>query len=339
MRLGEIAAALACELRGDADIEIARLWPIESAEAGDLCFVANPNYVRYLADTQASAVIVATDMEELEVATLRAEDPYVAFAQALELFDQAAPSAAGIHPSAVVDPSARLGAEAAIGPHVVVQAGATIGRQARLGAGTVIGADAAIGDRFVSHANAVVRERVRIGDDVTLHSGAVIGSDGFGYVPLPQGELRKLRQIGTVVLGNGVEVGANATIDRATIGETRVGNGVKIDNLVQIGHGCQIGDNTVIAAQSGLAGSTRIGSWVQMGGQTGTAGHMSIGDASRVAGRAGVTGDVEAGSVVAGFPAQPIARWRRTVAILARLEDLWKRVRRLERRGRRGGDA
>ena len=337
MRLGEIAKTLGCRLDGDPELEIFRLWPIESAAVGDLCFVANPAYAKYLAETKATAVIVANDTKDVAVATLRTENPYLAFSRALELFGEVISPSAGIHPSANIDATAVIGEGASVGPNAYVEAKAVIGRDACLGANVCIGYGSEIGDGFRAHANVVVRERIRIGDNVTLHAGVIVGADGFGYVPSPEGGLVKLPQIGSVRIGNDVEVGANATIDRATIGETRIGNGVKIDNLVQIGHGCSVGDNTVIAAQAGLAGSTRVGAWVQLGGQSGTAGHLSIGDASRVAGKAGITADVEGGSVVAGFPAQPIARWRRTVAVMARLGDLMRRVRRLERAaGERG---
>lgn len=331
MRLEEIAKAIGCELRGDPATEIERLWPIDTAGRGDLAFVANPRYGRFLPTTLASAVILATGADDIAIPTLRSEDPYLAFAAALQLFHQPPPRVAGIHPTAVVAASARIGDGASIGPHVVIEDDVEIGSAATLGPGVTIGYASKIGDRFTAYARVTVRERVCIGSGVILHAGAVIGSDGFGYVPVAAGRLEKLLQIGTVVVGDDVEVGANATIDRATIGETRIGNGVKIDNLVQVGHGCEIGDHSVLASQTGLAGSTRIGSWVQMGGQSGTAGHMKIGDGSRIAGRGGVTGNIPPGAIVAGFPAIPIANWRRTIAVWPRLGELFRRVRRLER--------
>ncbi len=332
MRLDEIARVLDCELQGDGSIEVRRLWPIESAEPGDLCFVANPRYAQYLRNTTASAVIVSPDAEVGAVATLRTAEPYVAFTRALKLFYEPPPVADGIHPSAVIATGAHVGQGASIGPCTVIEDEVEIGRDARLGPNVTIGYGSKIGDNFAAHASAVVREFSRIGDRVTLHAGVVIGSDGFGYVPVPEGRLEKLIQSGIVRIGNDVEVGANATIDRATIGETLIGNGVKIDNLVQIGHGCSIGDHSVVASQTGLAGSSRVGSWVQLGGQVGVAGHLSIGDGARVAGRAGVTGDVEGGATVGGFPAIPVQQWRRVAVLWTRLGDLFSRLRKLEKR-------
>ncbi len=333
MRLEEIAERLGCELRGAPDTEISRVWPIESAGRGDLSFVANPRYARYLAETGASALIVAHDQAEVAIPTLRTDDPYLAFSRALRLFYQPPPRVPGIHPSAVIASGSLVGEGAAIGPHTVIESGVRIGVGATIGSGVAIYHGAVIGDRFTAHANAVVRESVRIGNGVTLHAGAIIGSDGFGYVPIDAGKLEKVVQSGTVVIGDDVEIGANATIDRATVGETRIGAGVKIDNLVQVGHGCEIGENTLIAAQAGLAGSTVIGAWVQLGGQAGTAGHMKIGDSSLVAGRAGVTGDIEPGSVVGGFPAVPIQQWRRAAVLWSRVGELFRRVRKLENAG------
>jgi len=336
MRLEEIAERLDCELRGDPDTEISRVWPIENAGRGDISFVANPRYARYLTETAASALIVARDQIDVAIPTLRTHDPYLAFAHALRLFYEPPPRVPGIHPSAVIASGTEVGHGAAVGPHVVIESDVRIGAGATIGSGVAIYRGAVIGDRFTAHANAVVRERVRIGHDVTIHAGAIVGSDGFGYVPIDAGTLEKVVQVGTVVIGDDVEIGANATIDRATVGETRIGSGVKIDNLVQIGHGCEIGEHTVVAAQAGLAGSTVVGAWVQVGGQAGTAGHMKIGDTSRVAGRAGVTRDIKPGSVVGGFPAVPIQQWRRAAVLWSRIGELFRRVRRLENTATRG---
>jgi UDP-3-O-[3-hydroxymyristoyl] glucosamine N-acyltransferase len=331
MQLGEIAKRLGCELRGAPETEIERVWPIETARAGDLSFIANVRYARYLETTRASALILDPEMGEVAIPTLRTPEPYLAFARALRLFHQPPPRRAGTHPTAVIAADARIGPGASIGPHVVIEAAVTIGAAATIGAGSVIGYGAVIGDRFTAYPRVVIREAVTIGDDVVLHAGVVIGSDGFGYVPSAAGELEKILQSGTVVIGDDVEIGANATVDRATVGETRIGKGVKIDNLVQVGHGCEIGEHTVVAAQSGLAGSSHIGSWVQLGGQVGTAGHQTIGDLARVAAKSGVVGDVAPGAVVAGIPAIPIEKWRRGSAGFLRLAEILRRLRRLEK--------
>jgi UDP-3-O-[3-hydroxymyristoyl] glucosamine N-acyltransferase len=332
MKLSELARQLSCELRGNGDVEIERVQPIETAGPGDLTFVANPRYRRHLSGTRASAVILAKDAPETAIPSLRADDPYLAFAEAVERFYRPVPPEPGIHPTAVVAASARVGPRAAIGAYAVIGANVEIGADARIAPHVVVYPDVTIGDGFEAHAHATVRERVRIGRNVVLHSGAVVGSDGFGFVVTKSGEVRKLPQAGDVVIEDDVEVGANTTIDRATVGSTHIGRGVKLDNLVIIAHGCQIGEGTMIAAQVGLSGSTRVGRRVRIGGQAGAAGHLTIGDGAQVAAQSGVANSVAAGTVVGGYPATEIRRWRRVSAALLRLPELLRRVRHIEDR-------
>ncbi len=331
MRLSDLAELLGCELHGDGTVEIVRCAPIERAGAGELTFVANPRYLRFLDDCRAAAVILAPDAPATPLPSLRTPDPYLAFSRAVEHFHVPLAWPPGVHPTAQIAASATLGPDASVGPFAVVGERARLGAGARLAAHVVIYPDVTIGDRFTAHAHAVVRERVRVGDDVVLHAGAVIGSDGFGYAPA-EGGIKRLLQSGDVVLEDEVEVGANTTIDRAMVGSTVLRRGVKVDNLVMIAHGCEIGPYSMLAAQVGLSGSTRIGSWVRLGGQVGTAGHLTIGDGAQVAAQSGVPNDVAAGATVGGYPAVDISLWRRMMAAVPRLPELFRRVRRLERR-------
>lgn len=330
MRLADLAARLGCELRGDGAVEITRVAPIESAGPGDLTFVANPRYLRFLSGLRAAAVILPRDAPETAIPSLRSADPYAAFATAVEHFYEPVAFPPGVHPTAQIAPDAAVGPNAAIGAFAVIGAGVRIGADARLGPHVVIYPHVTIGDRFLAHAHAVVRERVRIGSDVILHSGVVVGSDGFGYVPSGEG-VRRLLQAGDVVLEDEVEIGANATVDRAMVGSTVLRRGVKLDNLVMIAHGCEIGEYTMIAAQTGCSGSTRIGRWVRIGGQVGAAGHLTIGDGAQIAAQSGVDNSIPAGRTVGGSPAVEIGLWRRMMAASARLPELLRRVRRLER--------
>jgi len=344
MKLTTLAERLGCELRGDGGIEIRAVRSLEDAGPGDLAFLANPKYAAQLASTRASAVIVGRDLAAVPIATLRAANPYLCFARALALFHEPRRPPAGIHPSAIVAASARIaepvsvGACAVIGEEVEIGPGATIYPHVTIYDGARIGAD------FVAHAGVVVREDVRIGDRVVLHPGVVLGADGFGFAPGPDGAV-KIPQTGTVVIENDVEIGANTTIDRATLGATVVRTGAKLDNLVMVGHNCEIGAHALLAAQAGLAGSTRLGRGVQMGGQSGAAGHLTIGDGVQVVAQAGVASSVSPGQVVGGTPAFDVRLWRRVAAALLHLPDLLRRVRRLERAAglaperRRQGDA
>jgi UDP-3-O-[3-hydroxymyristoyl] glucosamine N-acyltransferase len=331
MRTADLAALLGCELHGDGTVEVTRCAPIESAGPGDLTFVANPRYLRFLDGCRAAAVILAPDAPATPLPSLRTPEPYLAFARAVEHFHVPLAWPAGIHPTAQLAASAQVAADVSIGAYSVIGERVRIEAGARIAPHVVVYDDVAIGERATLHAHVTVRERVRIGADVVLHAGAVVGSDGFGYAP-GEGGIKRLLQGGDVVLEDEVEVGANTTIDRAMVGSTVLRRGVKLDNLVMIAHGCEIGSYSMLAAQTGLSGSTRIGQWVRMGGQVGTAGHMTIGDGAQVAAQSGVPNDVAPGAIMGGYPAVEIGLWRRIAAASLRLPELFKRVRRLERK-------
>ncbi|MGH9431620.1 MAG: UDP-3-O-(3-hydroxymyristoyl)glucosamine N-acyltransferase [Terriglobia bacterium] len=329
MRLKEIAERLGCNLEGPEGIEITGVAGIEEAASTDLTFLANPKYARKVETTQAGAVIVGVDFQAAGRSLLRSDNPYLAFAKAIEIFHPAGRSAAGIHPTAVVAPSARIGRNASIGPYVVIEDEAALGDDCVLKSFVVIYRGAHIGDRFMAHAHAVVREKVRIGNDVILQNGAVVGADGFGFARQSDGSYYKIVPAGTVVLEDGVEIQAHSCIDRATVGETRLRQGVKVDNLVQVGHGCYVGEHALLCSQTGLAGSTRLGRNVVMTGQTGAAGHLTIGDNVIVTPQSGVPHDVAPGQIVSGSPAIDHGLWLKSTALLARLPEIYQTLRKI----------
>jgi len=258
---------------------------------------------------------------------LRTRDPYWAFARSIELFYEAPRYPPGVHPTAVIHSSAKIGVNSHIGPYVVIDEGVEIGNQAVLLAHVVIYRAARIGDNFFAHAHAVVREHCRLGDHVTLQNGAVIGSDGFGFAKDNAGHWRKILQSGPAVLEDDVEVQANACVDRASVGETHVARGTKIDNLVQVGHGSSVGQDTLLCAQVGLAGSTAVGNRVILAGQVGVAGHCRIGDGALATAQTGIPSDVPPGQIVSGYPAIENKRWLKCAAIFARLPEIAKVIR------------
>jgi len=328
MKLGELAATLGARLEnGSPDTEITGVAGIEEAGAGQITFVANPRYAGAARTTKAAAVIVAEDFPAANTALLRSRNPYLDFARAIELFYRPPKYAVGVHSTAVVHPSAKIGKNASIGPYVVVDEDVQIGKNCVLLAHAVIYRGARIGNNFLAHAHAVVRENCRLGDNVTLQNGAVIGGDGFGFAKDNEGRWCKIVQSGPAVLEDDVEVQANACVDRASIGETRVGKGTRIDNLVQVGHGSRVGNNTLLCAQVGLAGSTEVGDNVILAGQVGVAGHCKIGDGVIATAQSGIPNDVAAGKVVSGYPAIDNKLWLRCVAVFNRLPELLKMVR------------
>ena len=328
MKLSAIASALHARLEnGSPDIEINGLNGIEEAGPGDLTFVSNPKYWAAARTTKASAVIVAEDFPAIRAAMLRAKDPYLAFARALELFHPAHVYTPGMHATAVVDASAKIGQGAHIGPYVVIGENVTIGANAVLLAHVVIYQGVTIGDNFFAHAHGVVRENCRIGNNVLLQNGVVIGGDGFGFAKTAEGRWHKIPQPAPVVIGDDVEVQANSCIDRASVGETRIGRGVKVDNLVQVGHGTHVGEDALLCAQVGLAGSTEIGNRVILTGQVGVVGHCKVGDNAIVTPQSGVAHDIPARALVSGAPAVDHRLWLKYSAILPRLPEIARAVR------------
>ncbi len=328
MKLAQIATALGAKLEnGSPDMEITGVAGIKEAGPGQLTFVANPKYAAAARNTKASAVIVAEEFPALAAAMLRSRNPYLAFAHALELFCQPPRYEPGMHATAVVHPSAKIGEGAHIGPYVVIDRDVEIGTKAVLLAHVVIYRDARIGDNFFAHAHAVVREGCQLGNNVLLQNGAVIGADGFGFAKDNAGQWYKIVQPEPVILEDDVEVQANSCVDRASVEKTHIGRGTKIDNLVQVGHGSRVGEHSLLASQVGLAGSTEIGNHVILTGQVGVVGHCKIGDGAIVTPQSGVAGDIEAGAIVSGAPAVDHKLWLKYSAVLPRLPEIARAVR------------
>src|ERR1017187_7472540 len=327
MKLSQIASALDARLEnGSPDTEISGLNGIEHAGPGELTFVSNPKYAA-ARSTKASAVIVGEDFPAIPAAVLRAKDPYLTFARALALFHPPLRYEPGIHGTAIVHASARIGAHSDIGPYVVIGENVQIGAEAVLLAHVVIYRGVKIGDNFFAHAHAVVRENCRVGNNVLLQNGVVIGADGFGFAKTPEGRWHKIPQPAPVVIEDDVEVQANSCIDRASVGETRIGRGVKVDNLVQVGHGSHVGEDVLLCAQVGLAGSTEIGNKAILTGQVGVVGHCKVGEGAIVTPQSGVAHDIAAGALVSGAPAVDHKLWLKYSAILPRLPEIARAVR------------
>ncbi len=332
----EIASAVGAKLIGDGTVLLRGVASLTEAGPGDLSFLANPRYERHLSSTRASAVIVPSQYESSPLAAGRAllvaDDAYVAFASALSLFEvEVEAIEPGVDASARIASTASLGEGVSVGPCAVISEGATVGARSVVHGGAYVGSRCTIGEDCVIFPSATVKHGVRIGDRVFVHSGAVIGSDGFGFAW--DGTChRKVPQVGTVIIEDDVEIGANACIDRATIGATRIGRGTKIDNLVQIAHNVEIGERSIVVAQVGISGSTRVGDGVVLAGQAGIAGHLRIADGAIVAAQAGVMRDVEAGEQVSGYPARKHSLSKRFYAGIQNLPALFRRLKELERR-------
>jgi UDP-3-O-[3-hydroxymyristoyl] glucosamine N-acyltransferase len=331
MKLADIASTLNTRIdNGSPDLEITGVAGIEDARTGQITFLANPRYAASAQTTKASAIIVAEDFPALPTAMLRSKNPYLSFARAIELFYQPPRYPPGIHSTAVVHSSAKIGKGAHIGPYAVVAEDVRIGEDAVLLAHVVIYRGARIGNNFLAHAHVVVREHCRIGENVILQNGVIVGGDGFGFAKDDSGRWHKIVQSGPAVIEDDVEIQANACIDRASVGETHIARGAKIDNLVQVGHGSRVGEDTLLCAQVGLAGSTEVGKNVILAGQVGVAGHCKIGDGAIATAQSGVPNDVAAGAVVSGYPAIDNKLWLRCAAAFNRLPEIAKALKRRE---------
>jgi UDP-3-O-[3-hydroxymyristoyl] glucosamine N-acyltransferase len=331
MTLQEIAKKVEGEVLGDGEISISGVATIEEAGPGDITFLVNQKYTKFLHESHASAVIVPSEFtEEIGLSQIRVKNPYFVFLQVIQLFHPPVPLIdKGIHPTAVIGEGSKLGKEVAVGAYVVIGKSCQIGDRTTLLPGVVIGNNVTVGSDCTIHAHVCLRERVVLGNRVIIQNGSVIGSDGFGFAP-EAGVYYKIPQVGIVVIEDDVEIGAHTTIDRATLGETRIKKGVKLDNLIQVGHNCTIDENTVIAAQSGLSGSTHIGKQVRIGGQVGFAGHMTIGDGAALGAKSGVSKSIPEGAFWFGSPARPHEIEKRVQAATKRLPGLIKELKELK---------
>lgn len=329
----EIAEIVEGRVIGPEDVTITGASGIKEAKKGDVTFVANRKYLSLLGSTQASAVIVSRDITNSSAAALiQVDNPSLAFARIVLLIGpELVQFSCGIHPTAVIGKNVKLGKSVSVQPYAVIEQGVEIGSRTVIGAGVYIGHFTQIGKDCFLCPKVVIRERIKIGDRAIIHSGSVIGGDGFGFATV-KGVHHKIPQIGTVEIGDDVEIGANVTIDRARFDKTYIGNGVKIDNLVQIAHNVIIGDNSIIVAQVGVSGSTVIGKNVVIAGQAGLIGHITVGDNAIIGGKAGVTKDVPANTHVSGFPAREKREDMKALAYLKKQPETLKQIRELERR-------
>ena len=332
MKLKKIAESLGCRLTAGADLEISGVAGLEQAKSDELTFLSNPRYTRLVETTKASAIITEKEIDRRGLACLLSDNPYLDFARALELFYESPRPAAGIHPTAVVAESAKIGPNASIGPYAVIGERVVIGRATVIHPHVAIYEGAEIGDNFLAHSHAVVREFCRVGNRVILQNGVIVGGDGYGFARKPDGSHHKIVQAGRVVVEDDVEIQAHSCIDRAAVGETRIKRGSKLDNLVQIGHSVQVGENALLCAQVGIAGSTTVGRNCVLAGQVGLVGHLSVGDNVAITAQSGVPSDVPDGKMISGYPAIDNRRWLRCAAVYNRLPELDKAVRGLEKR-------
>jgi len=336
IRLGELASKLGCELHGPGDLEITGVAGVERAGPTELTFLANPKYAPKVKETRAGAILVKQPLKETlnrpGPASLVSKNPYHDFARALAMFYQPPRPKPGIHPQAAIAPTARIGEGASVGAFAVVGEHVTIGRNAVLHPHVVIYEGAEIGDDFYAQSHAVVREFCRIGNRVILQNGVVVGADGYGFAKTREGTHYKIVQSGVAVIEDDVEIQSLTSVDRASVGETRVKRGAKIDSLVQVGHGCVVGEDNIICAQTGLAGGSILEKNVLLAGQVGISGHLTIHDDAVIYAQSGIGGDVAAGAVMSGSPAFEAREWLRAITAFPKLPELLKTVRQLEKR-------
>jgi UDP-3-O-[3-hydroxymyristoyl] glucosamine N-acyltransferase len=330
--LAELAARLGCRLEGDGTIDVVGVASLDEAGPGDVTFLHNPKYASRVATTRASALIADAQVTGAPCAVLRTPHPYLAFADALTIFSAPPRPAPHVSPLASIAPGAHIGPDVFIGPFVCIGPDARISARVVLEAHVVIGRGASIGADSILRAHVSVRDGVEIGARVHIQDAAVIGSDGYGFARRPDGTHLKIPQVGRVVIEDDVEIGAHTAIDRPAVGETRIGQGTKLDNLVQIAHGARLGRNVLMAAQSGVAGSTTLGDDVMMGGQSGASGHLEVGRGVRIGAKSVVTKDILPGEHVTGIPAVPVQDWRAGIALVRRLPELRRTVAALEAR-------
>jgi UDP-3-O-[3-hydroxymyristoyl] glucosamine N-acyltransferase len=330
-RLSDLAARIGAEVVGGGDAVVSGVAPIEEAGPGQVTFLANPKYLGFARDSKASAIIASEPVPESRAAFLVSDNPYHAFACAIEAFHPPVRPAPGISDRAVVAPSSRLGTDVTVSPFVDIGEDAEVGDRTVLFPGVCVGERVRVGPDCLVYPNVVLYHDVKVGARVILHAGCIIGSDGFGFAQTADG-FRKIPQVGTVEIEDDVEIGANTTIDRATLGVTRVCRGAKLDNLIQVGHNVVIGSGTAIAAQAGISGSTRVGSRVMIGGQAGLAGHLEVDDGTMLGAKCGVPDSLRASvsRVWSGIPAMPHPTWLRMAILLPKLPELFRRVKRLE---------
>ena len=332
MKLCEIAELLGCELIGDPEIEITGVAGLEEAGSSELTFFSNPRYMPLVRTTKAAALLTQSAIEGLDLSLLVSSNPYLDFARALDIFHPPDKQEQGIHLSAVVSPSARIGSGASIGPFVVIEDHVVIGNNVVLHPHVVIERHSNIGDHFEAHSGATVCHDSQIGNNVILHNHVTVGSDGFGFARRNDGSHHKIPQAGRVIIEDNVEVQAGTCIDRAAVGNTVIGKGTKIDNLVQVGHAAKVGANTILCAQVGIGGSTVIGSDCVLAGQVGVINHLNIGNRVIITAQSGVGNDVPDGTMLSGSPAFDNRQWLRSTVVFHRLPELARDIRQLQRK-------